>query len=356
MQQGVLANQTGRQQAVSVKLEGIVKKFGKVTAVEKVDLELPAGKLITLLGPSGCGKTTILRMVAGLERPTEGRILFGGEDVTRLPAYLRDITMMFQSYALFPHMNVYQNIAYGLEVTRRPKQEIRERVAEVVQQVGLTGLEERPVAALSGGQQQRVALARSLVMQPRVLLFDEPLSNLDAKLRKRVREEIRDLQQELGITSLYVTHDQEEAMAISDLVVLMNKGVIEQQGDPRTLYTRPISRFAADFIGRANFFEGQYHGGYVEVAGYRQPYQQQGISGKVTVMVRPEALRVHPSGDGLDGTMHLVSFLGSSTEFSVDTPVGRLEGVVAGDAPELPGRGERVKVQFAPQGMFLLPA
>lgn len=151
MPQTVSANQTGKQQAVSVKLEGIVKKFGKVTAVEKVDLELPAGKLITLLGPSGCGKTTILRMVAGLERPTEGRILFGGEDVTRLPAYLRDITMMFQSYALFPHMNVYQNIAYGLEVTRRPKQEIRERVAEVMRQVGLTGLEERPVAALSGG-------------------------------------------------------------------------------------------------------------------------------------------------------------------------------------------------------------
>ncbi|WP_337870276.1 ABC transporter ATP-binding protein [Meiothermus sp.] len=354
MQQAV-ANRKGTHQAVSVRLEGIVKKFGKVTAVEKVDLELPAGKLVTLLGPSGCGKTTILRMVAGLERPTEGRILFGGEDVTRLPAYLRDITMMFQSYALFPHMNVYQNIAYGLEVTRRPKEEIRERVAEVVRQVGLTGLEERPVAALSGGQQQRVALARSLVMQPRVLLFDEPLSNLDAKLRKRVREEIRDIQQELGITSLYVTHDQEEAMAISDLVVLMNKGVIEQQGDPRTLYTKPISRFAADFIGRANFFEGYYSGGLLQVGTYSQPHQQEGISGRVTVMVRPEALRVSREGEGLEGTVHLVSFLGSSTEFSVDTAVGRLEGVVAGDAPELPGRGEKVRVQFAPQGTFLLP-
>ncbi|WP_036258970.1 ABC transporter ATP-binding protein [Meiothermus cerbereus] len=355
MQQTVTANQRGTQNAVSVRLEGIVKKFGKVTAVEKVDLELPAGKLVTLLGPSGCGKTTILRMVAGLERPTEGRILFGGEDVTRLPAYLRDITMMFQSYALFPHMNVYQNIAYGLQVTRRPKEEIRERVAEVVRLVGLTGLEERPVAALSGGQQQRVALARSLVMQPRILLFDEPLSNLDAKLRKRVREEIRDIQQELGITSLYVTHDQEEAMAISDLVVLMNKGVIEQQGDPRTLYTRPVSRFAADFIGRANFIEGHYSGGLIQVAGYSQPHQQSGISGKVTVMVRPEALRVFREGEGLEGTMHGVAFLGSSTEFSVDTAVGRLEGVVAGDAPELPGRGEKVKVQFAPQGTFLLP-
>lgn len=341
--------------AVSVKLEGIVKRFGSVTAVEKVDLELPAGRLVTLLGPSGCGKTTILRMVAGLERPNEGRILFGGEDVTRLPAYLRDITMMFQSYALFPHMNVYHNIAYGLEVTKRPKEEIRERVAGVIQQVGLTGLEQRPVAALSGGQQQRVALARSLVMQPRVLLFDEPLSNLDAKLRKRVREEIRDLQLEMGITSLYVTHDQEEAMAISDLVVLMNKGIIEQKGDPRSLYTRPISRFAADFIGRANFFEGSYDGKTITAGGYTQAHQQNGVVGNVTVMVRPEALRVSLNSSGMEGTMHSVAFLGSSTEFSVDTPVGRLEGVVAGDAPDLPGRGEQVRVQFAPGGVYLLP-
>lgn len=342
--------------AVSVKLEGIVKRFGSVTAVEKVDLEVPAGQLVTLLGPSGCGKTTILRMVAGLERPSEGRIWFGGEDVTRLPAYLRDTTMMFQSYALFPHMNVYHNVAYGLEVSKRPREEIKERVAGVIQQVGLSGLEQRPVAALSGGQQQRVALARALVMQPRVLLFDEPLSNLDAKLRKRVREEIRDLQLELGITSLYVTHDQEEAMAISDLVVLMNKGVIEQKGSPRSLYTQPISRFAADFIGRANFFEASYDGKTITAAGYSQAYSQNGISGKVVAMVRPEALRIAHGGLGMEGTMHSVAFLGSSTEFSVDTPVGRLEGIVAGDAPELPGRGERVKVQFAPQGLFLLPA
>lgn len=341
--------------AVSVKLEGIVKRFGNVVAVEKVDLELPAGQLVTLLGPSGCGKTTILRMVAGLERPSEGRILFGGEDVTRLPAYLRDVTMMFQSYALFPHMNVFHNIAYGLEVTRKPKEEIRRRVEEVVKQVGLTGLEERPVAALSGGQQQRVALARSLVLEPRVLLFDEPLSNLDAKLRKRVREEIRELQQELGITSLYVTHDQEEAMAISDLVVLMNKGIIEQKGDPRTLYTKPASRFTADFIGRANFLEGQYSGGQLAVGDYTLGYSQPDIAGPVNVMVRPEALRVHREGAGLSGTMHSVAFLGSSTEFSIDTSVGRLEGVVAGDMPELPRKAEAVKIEFAPQGVYLLP-
>lgn len=341
--------------AVSVKLEGIVKRFGSVVAVEKVDLELPAGKMVTLLGPSGCGKTTILRMVAGLERPSEGRIRFDDDDVTRLPAYLRDITMMFQSYALFPHMNVFHNIAYGLEVTKKPKAEIRERVAQVVAQVGLQGLEQRPVAALSGGQQQRVALARSLIMQPRVLLFDEPLSNLDAKLRKRVREEIRELQQQLGITSLYVTHDQEEAMAISDLVVVMNKGLIVQKGDPRSLYTQPNSRFVADFIGRANFFEATYDGQVVQVADYGYAYKQQGIGGKVTVMVRPEAVRVSIQGEGLSATMGNVAFLGSSTEFSVDTPVGRLEGVLAGDAPHLPLRGQAVKVSFSPQGVYLLP-
>ncbi|MFN3266963.1 MAG: ABC transporter ATP-binding protein [Deinococcales bacterium] len=340
--------------AVPVRLENINKRFGSVTAVETVSLELPAGQLVTLLGPSGCGKTTILRMVAGLERPSSGKIFFGQDDVTQLPAYLRDVTMMFQSYALFPHMNVFENIAYGLRVTKRPLEEIRERVTAVVAQVGLQNLEQRAVQALSGGQQQRVALARALIMQPRVLLFDEPLSNLDAKLRKRVREEIRELQQRFGITSLYVTHDQEEAMAISDVVVVMRAGVIEQRGTPRELYQAPKTRFVADFIGRANFLEGHFDGGSVTVGDYRFAHQQNLQSGKVTVMVRPESLRVAHEGQGLSGTMRSVAFLGTTTELSIQTPVGVLEGVIAGDAPLLAKVGEQVRVQFATEGVYCI--
>jgi iron(III) transport system ATP-binding protein len=344
------------QSAVAVRLEQIVKRFGTVTAVETVSLELPAGKLVTLLGPSGCGKTTILRMVAGLERPSQGKIFFGSDDVTQLPAYLRDVTMMFQSYALFPHMNVFENIAYGLRVTKRPNDEIRDRVAGVVAQVGLQNLEQRAVQALSGGQQQRVALARALIMQPRVLLFDEPLSNLDAKLRKRVREEIRELQQKFGITSLYVTHDQEEAMAISDLVVVMKAGIIEQQGAPRALYQAPTTHFVADFIGRANFLSGEYNGSSATVSGYHLPFIQNIEHGNVTVMVRPESLRVAKDGIGLAGKMHSVAFLGTTTEYTVNTAAGQLEGVMAGDAPLLAKPGEAVRVQFATEGVYLIRA
>src|SRR5690554_101699 len=262
------------RQPATVELVGLEKRYSRESlAVDSIDLKIEPGELVTLLGPSGCGKTTTLRMIAGLERATSGSIIIDGEDVTRLPAYLRDVTMVFQSYALFPHMNVFENVAYGLRVARKSQQEIREGVEAALKMVGLSDLISRQVTALSGGQQQRVALARALAIRPRVLLFDKPLSNLDAKLRRRVREEIRELQQELGITTVYVTHDQEEALAISDRIVVMHQGRIEQLGEPLQLYTDPTSRFVADFIGSANFLKARYDGQNVIVGDYSFPHQ-----------------------------------------------------------------------------------
>src|SRR5665648_2954 len=243
-------------------LENITKVFpahgnvGEVTAVHNVSLEINKGELVTLLGPSGCGKTTTLRMIAGFEFPNEGKIILDGKEINSLPPHNRDMSMVFQSYAIFPHLTVYENVAYGLNVQRLNKKIISERVNQVLDLVHLEGLGDRPPGQLSGGQQQRVALARALVMEPKVLLMDEPLSNLDAKLREEMRTEIRLRQQQLSITSVYVTHDQIEAMTLSDRIVVMNQGIIEQIGTPVEVYRFPISRFVADFIGRANFVDG----------------------------------------------------------------------------------------------------
>ncbi|MDZ7801478.1 MAG: ABC transporter ATP-binding protein [Trueperaceae bacterium] len=344
-------------QPAPVDLRNLTKRFDQtVLAVDEVSLRIEPGSLVTLLGPSGCGKTTTLRMIAGLEIASEGTILIDGEDVTRLPANLRDVTMVFQSYALFPHMNVFENIAYGLRVARRSEPEIKERVREVLDLVGLHDLEHRSPGALSGGQQQRVALARSLVMQPRVLLFDEPLSNLDAKLRRRVRQEIRDLQQRLGITSVYVTHDQEEALAISDVIVVLNEGHIEQVGSPQELYTKPANRFVADFIGAASFLQGHYDGTHAEVAGYRFPHEQDMEPGPATVMVRPEAIEVMRNAEqGLKATVIAASYLGIATEVLLDTPAGELAAVITGEGRSDLKKGQEVGVTFRPAGLYLLP-
>ena len=253
------ASAGGGEPAGGIELQAVSKRYGSDPAaplvVDAVSVRIPRGSLTTLLGPSGCGKTTTLRMIAGLEAPTSGRIVIDGRDVTDLPAAERDVSMVFQSYALFPHMNVIANVAYGLDVGGMRRAQARERARATMAIVGLVDLDERLPSELSGGQQQRVALARALVLEPAVLLFDEPLSNLDARLRRSMREEIRGLQQRLGLTVAYVTHDQEEAMAVSDRIIVMDRGRIAQTGTPRELYERPRSEFVAGFMGEAVLFE-----------------------------------------------------------------------------------------------------
>jgi iron(III) transport system ATP-binding protein len=343
-------------QAAPVRLEDVTKQFGKeVVAVDNVDLTIEPGTLVTLLGPSGCGKTTTLRMVAGLERASSGRIFIDDEEVTRLPANLRDVTMVFQSYALFPHMNVFENVAYGLQVARQPKESIRQQTLEALAMVGLEGLENRATNALSGGQQQRVALARALVMQPKVLLFDEPLSNLDAKLRKRVREEIRDLQKRLGITSVYVTHDQEEALAISDEIVVMNLGRVIQRGTPHQLYSQPATRFVADFIGSASFLPGHYDGKSVTIGSFTFPHQQEMPDGEVTVMIRPEAIRLSSDTAGLETTVRSSSYLGAVTDFVFAGPHGDIIATIPGEGLTPLQRNDTAYLTFRAAGIHLLP-
>ncbi|MDI6772260.1 MAG: ABC transporter ATP-binding protein [bacterium] len=344
------------QAASPVRFERVTKRFGTVMAVDDVTLKVPAGNLVTLLGPSGCGKTTALRMIAGLEWPTEGRVYIGDEDVTPLPAANRSVTMVFQAYALFPHLTVFENIAYGLRVMRRPHEEIRHRVGEAMSLVGLPGLERRAPAQLSGGQQQRVALARALVMQPKVLLFDEPLSNLDAKLRKRVRADIRMLQQDLGITSIYVTHDQSEALAISDIVVVMNQGRIEQIGTPTDLYRRPASRFVADFIGEANLLPAVVEDGTVRVGSYRFPYRQPGVAtGAATLMVRPESVQVGVGGEGLPGRVQTAFFMGTYADYLIETEAGEVSVADPRSVDGIYPMGTEVRLLFSPTALYLLP-
>jgi iron(III) transport system ATP-binding protein len=298
---------------------------GSVVAVNDVSLEADKGQLITLLGPSGCGKTTLLRMIAGFEEPTGGKVRFGEREVTNLPPNARDAAMVFQSYAIFPHLNVYDNVAFGLKLKRMSAAKIRARVEEVLELTGLAGYAKRPPNQLSGGQQQRVALARCIVMEPRLLLFDEPLSNLDAKLREQMRIEIRDLQQRLGITTVYVTHDQIEAMSMSDLVVVMNAGVVEQVGPPEEIYAQPVNRFVADFIGKANFVPAtvgdsstvRLGGESVSVLPHGYP-----AGSDVTLVMRPEILQLSRSGGLFRGKVLRTIFLGSVAECTIEVEQG----------------------------------
>ena len=316
---------------------------------------------MTLLGPSGCGKTTTLRMIAGLELPTAGTILIGGDDVTRTPAAERDVSMVFQSYALFPHMSVLENVRYGLVVSGMPKPKADERARAALATVGLTGFDARLPSELSGGQQQRVAVARALVLEPSVLLFDEPLSNLDARLRRQMREEIRDLQQRLSLTVVYVTHDQSEAMAVSDRIIVMNKAVIAQEGAPRELYEQPRDPFVAGFMGDANRVRGtlvRRDGALadVHVGSATLPLPHRDLpDGEVDVSIRPEAIELAPgAAAALSGTVRKASYLGGLMEYSLDTPIGAL--FVVSTAVERPiAVGTPVGVALAHHGVVLIP-
>ena len=281
-------------------LKNVTKAFGKSVVIDNLDLTIKRGTMVTLLGPSGCGKTTILRLVAGLENPTSGQIFIDGEDVTKSSIQNRDICIVFQSYALFPHMSIGDNVGYGLRMQNVGKEERKQRVKEALELVDLAGFEDRYVDQISGGQQQRVALARALVLKPKVLLFDEPLSNLDANLRRAMREKIRELQQSLGITSLYVTHDQTEAFAVSDEVIVMNKGKIMQKAPAKDLYQRPNSLFLANFMGESSIFPAKLQGNTVNIHGYELTLNNTAQfnlpDGDCLAGVRPEAVYLHETG------------------------------------------------------------
>ena len=345
-----------------VVFDRVSRRFGDVVAVDDVSFSVTPGELVTLLGPSGCGKTTTLRLVAGLEAASSGRVLIGGVDVTPLPANERDVSMVFQSYALFPHMTVLENVCYGPLSMRVEKARARELAREKLAMLGLADLGARLPSELSGGQQQRVAVARSLVLEPAVLLFDEPLSNLDAKLRRRVRQEIRELQQSLGLTVIYVTHDQEEALAVSDRVIVMDRGRIAQQGTPRELYEAPASRFLADFIGDANLVDGEVAAG-VEGATFTAGGVGMAVHagatppapGAATLAIRPHRLRLAVPGPGtLPGVCKRAAYLGSRNEYVVATPWGELL-VFDAEARALRTQGEQVGVAFDRDAAILLP-
>jgi iron(III) transport system ATP-binding protein len=351
------------KKAADVVLQGVTKRYGTVTAVKPLNLHIRAGTLVTLLGPSGCGKTTLLRMIAGLERVSEGKLLIGGRDVTDMSAGERNVSMVFQSYALFPHMSVRENVAYGLISGHMPRREALEKAESTLATVGLKGFADRLPSEMSGGQQQRVAVARALVLEPDVLLFDEPLSNLDARLRRSMREEIRSLQQRLGLTVVYVTHDQSEALAVSDQIVVMRNAEIAQTGSPQELYEAPENVFVATFMGEANHVKGVLSDaspseGTVQLGDLAIRLPHKGLSeGEVDVVIRPEAIRLTEAGSGgvLTGTVATATYMGAHAEYNLDTQVGRLFAI-APEAKHLRKPGEAVGVRLADHGVFAVRA
>jgi spermidine/putrescine transport system ATP-binding protein len=350
-------------ESVGIALESVSKRFDRVGAVDDVSLSIGEGEFFSLLGPSGCGKTTTLRMIAGFEVPDEGRILLQGQDVTRVPPNRRAVNMVFQQYALFPHMSIYDNVAFGLKVKRVPRSEHKARIDEILRVVALEGLERRRPRQLSGGQQQRVALARALVNRPAALLLDEPLGALDVKLRKHMQLELKRIQHELGTTFVYVTHDQEEALAMSDRIAVMNGGRVEQVAGPREIYEQPTTAFVADFIGSLDTLQitvDEVVGGYgVMRLGEGQrvvvPLPARTSAGdSLQVAVRPERVRIGAptdvtpeAGSRVEGTIAQIVYLGMYTQFHVDTKVGALVcHRLAGEAAEPFKTGDRVALSW----------
>jgi len=322
--------------SVAIALNGVSKRFGSHTAVNDVTLEIAEGEFFSMLGPSGCGKTTTLRMIAGFETPDVGRVVLEGNDVTSVSANKRPVNMVFQQYALFPHMTIYDNVAFGLKVKRVPRAEHRDRIDELLKVVDLEGLESRRPKQLSGGQQQRVALARALVNRPAALLLDEPLGALDVKLRKHMQLELKRIQHELGTTFVYVTHDQEEALAMSDRIAVMNRGEVEQLGSPREIYDHPRTAFVADFIGSLNALDltiDELVGGYaISRLGENERVvaavdRTHALGEEVRVAVRPEHVKIgagSDEGSRVEGTIAELVYLGMYTQFHVDTRAGRI--------------------------------
>ncbi len=354
-----------------LELKDLTKSFGndadKVVAVDHINLQVKEGDLVTLLGPSGCGKTTTLRMIAGFHTPTGGDVYIDGVSMNQIPPNKRPTAMVFQNYALFPHMTVFENIAYGLRIRKESNDEVKRKVEDIMRLIGLENLGDRQPRQLSGGQQQRVSLARALVMEPKVLLFDEPLSNLDAKLRVSTRLEIRKLQQRVGITSVYVTHDQEEAMTLSDKVVIMDRGLIQQVGSPAEIYSHPVNRFVAGFIGKANFLQAvvdsveaeqlvlQFLGKKIVAPRWNKEIK---TGDEVLIVARPESiLPEHPNEELVEGVVVNSVYFGSQMLYEVELPDHTVLQIEVADPQYHPifTQGRKVGLAFKDRSLHVLP-
>ncbi len=362
---------TGKKQSM-VQFKGVFKRFGKVVAVEKMDLDIEEGSLVTLLGPSGCGKTTLLRMVAGLEAPTEGDILIKGKRINDTPIHKRNLGMIFQNYALFPHKTIYENVAFGLKYRDVSKAAVREKVTRALEMVRLPAVENRMPSQLSGGQQQRIAMARAIVIEPDVLLMDEPLSALDENLREEMRREVDNLQRLLGVTTIFVTHDQREALSMSDKIVVMQDGRKQQEGSPETVYNEPTNHFVADFLGHSNFITGEVvgiDGDHINVrieTGDELIAQNKGgfsTGDPVEMIVRAQRFDAFPKRDfqpvkGLnhfEGRITDLSYMGGEVSYFIELGSGREIHVISMMRTRIYSVGEEVSVQVAPHHCHLIP-